>query len=198
MSRNKTYRRRDVALRAMACFWTQGYYATSIEDLVHATGVSRHGLYADFADKRGLFVAAMRVYFEEIVTPAFARVESKTARINDIREYFETQITMAEQAGLPGPGCMVANTMVEVGPHDTQFAELVSSHLGRLTRGFKNALSNERLHRDSSATRDIDQLASFLTISTQGLWSVSRTAKQASVLRAYAKDLADTIEEKLL
>ncbi|MEM6902905.1 MAG: acetate--CoA ligase family protein, partial [Pseudomonadota bacterium] len=40
------------------------------------------------------------------------------ADLDAIAQYFETQISAAEQAGLPGPGCFVANAATEVAPHD--------------------------------------------------------------------------------
>jgi TetR/AcrR family transcriptional regulator, transcriptional repressor for nem operon len=196
--RPKTYASRDVALRAMAQFWTHGYYATSIDSLVTATGVSRHGLYAEFEDKRGLFVAAMRAYFEAVVTPAFAPVEAKGAGFRQLRDYFEMQIAMGEAAGLPGPGCLVANTMVEVGPHDEAFAQWVATHLRRLTAGFRQVLLNERQRLKPKAPLDVDSLAFGLTVSTQGLWSVSRTVDRADLLRAYATQLVDDLERKFV
>lgn len=63
----------------MGLFWARGYYATSIDDLVGAAGVSRHGLYAKFHDKRGLFGTVMETYFETIVSPASGRVETEGA-----------------------------------------------------------------------------------------------------------------------
>src|ERR1700730_4834453 len=113
MPRARGYLPKDVARSAMERFWAHGYYATSIEQLVEATGVSRHGLYAEFGDKRGLFLAAMKVYIDEVVTPAFAPVESPGAGVGTIREYFAFQISLATKKGLPGPGCLFANTMVE-------------------------------------------------------------------------------------
>jgi TetR/AcrR family transcriptional regulator, transcriptional repressor for nem operon len=196
--RPKTYASRDLVLRAMAQFWTHGYYATSIDSLVAATGVSRHGLYAEFNDKRGLFVAAMRAYFDAVVTPAFAPVEAKGAGFKQIRDYFETQIARGEAAGLPGPGCLVANTMVEVGPHDEAFAQWVSTHLRRLTVGFRQVLVNERRRLRPKASLDVDALAFGLTVSTQGLWSVSRTVDRADLLRAYATQLVDDVERKFI
>ena len=197
MGRLKNYDPRDVALRAMAQFWRHGYYGTSIEDLVSVTGVNRHGLYADFRDKHGLFVAAMHAYSKEIVTPAFGPVETAEAGIAEIRQFFETQIACAERAGLPGPGCLIANTMVEAGPHDERLGALVAAHLSRMTKGFRRALNNERRHRKFESSGAVSDLAFSLMVSAQGLWSVSRVVTQASILRSFANELVTTTEGKL-
>jgi TetR/AcrR family transcriptional regulator, transcriptional repressor for nem operon len=196
MVKTKSYNPQDVPALAALQFWRHGYYATSIEDLVAATGVSRHGLYADFSDKRGLFVAAFAAYIDTVVTPAFAPVEAAGAGFAEIRGFFETQIALAESAGLPGPGCLVSNTMVEVGPHDAQFDLLVKAHLARITAGFRGALANESRRRRHRRTLDLNSLAFRLTASAQGLWSISRTLTQASLLRTFAQDLVNDIEEK--
>ncbi len=185
-----------MVVRAMERFWTHGFYATSINDLVETTGVSRHGLYAEYSDKRGLFVAAMEVYFEEIVTPAFKKVEAAGAGFADIRAFFDFQINLAISKGLPGSGCLVANTMVESGPHDDLFRDLVLRHLNRLTAGFRSALENQRRTAPHSADIDVDALAAFLTISAQGLWAVSRMTREAEPLKIYVNQLLTPIEER--
>lgn len=196
MPRVKNYDQQAITTRAMERFWSNGYYSTSIDDLVTATGVNRHGLYAEFGDKRGAFVAAMRLYFDDVVTPAFSQVEAPDAGLAEIRRYLTTQIDQAEQHGLPGPGCMVANTMGESGAHEPVFAELIAEHLRRLTGGFKNALDNEYKKYSVQKKVDTDRLAFHLTVSTQGLWSVSRTTARADLLRQYVDDLLQPIEEK--
>ena len=192
MSRHKSYDPAAVTEAAMMQFWHRGFYATSIADLVTATGVAKHGLYAEFGDKHGMFASAMEAYFEQVVTPAFARVEAVGAGIAEIADYFEAQIRLAEQGGLPGPGCLVANTMVEAGPHEDRFAQFVARHLDRLAAGFANALQ-------SLASRgfDVEAEARFLTISTQGLWSVSRTVRDGAELRAYVERLLKPYQEAL-
>lgn len=195
MPRPKQYDRKHVLARAMELFWAQGYYATSIDDLVAATGVSRHGLYAEFGDKHGLFVAVMETYFETVVSPAFGRVEAESASLADIRAYFDAQISLAVAKGLPGPGCLVANTMTESGPHDAGFGALVRRHLDRLDAGFRNALRSATAKRGRDA--DIEDLARFLTISAQGLWSVSRITAEAGPLKAFVGHLLRSVEERL-
>ncbi|MGI9452457.1 MAG: TetR/AcrR family transcriptional regulator, partial [Geminicoccaceae bacterium] len=49
---DKQYDEADVLDRAMAAFWANGYEATSINDLVAATGINRGSIYAAFEDKR--------------------------------------------------------------------------------------------------------------------------------------------------
>lgn len=195
MPRPKDYYSEDVVLSAMELFWAHGYYSTSINDLVNATGVNRHGLYAEFGDKRGLFIATMKTYFNKVVTPAFQPVEAKDAGLNQIANYFEHQIQLAVKKGLPGPGCLVANTMVESGPHDDTFQDLVKQHTDRLYKGFRNALQTES--RKNNHTADINALAHFTMITTQGLWSFSRTTSNPKLLRQFVKQLISTLEEKL-
>lgn len=197
MPRLKQYDRKDVLARAMELFWARGYYATSIDDLVRATGVGRHGLYAEFGDKRGLFVAVMETYVETVVTPAFSRVEAEGAGLSDIRAYFKTQIALAAAKGLPGLGCLVANTMTESGPHDKAFGALVRRHLERLDAGFRNALRGACSGHPLKDAADIDGFARVLTIAAQGLWSVSRVTPEPGPLRAFVDNLLKPIEERL-
>jgi TetR/AcrR family transcriptional repressor of nem operon len=181
----------------MEYFWTHGYYATSIEQLVEATGVSRHGLYSEFGDKRGLFLAAMTIYIEEVVTPAFQRVEKPDAGIGAIRDYFVVQIALATKKGLPGPGCLFANTMVESGPHERAFEEIVTRHLARLHSGFRSALQNDRQRFSRKNDVDVDGLARLITIGAQGLWSFSRVTRTPKPLLQFVDQLLLPIEQRI-
>lgn len=184
MPKQKTYSRDDLARAAMMQFWHGGYEATSMDDLVKVTGVSRHGIYADYGGKRALFLDSFRLYDQDIVTPAFAAVEARGAGWAQLQAYFYQQIALAEQTGLPGPGCLVANSATEVAPHDDAVRALVDVHLQRLRAGFANILANEQPALDRSAKK---QLVEAMVIFTQGLWSMSRVTDKASVLRAASK-----------
>ncbi|MGF1475828.1 MAG: TetR/AcrR family transcriptional regulator [Geminicoccaceae bacterium] len=197
MPRTKTYARDELVTKAMTLFWTTGYYATSIDDLVKGTGVSRHGLYKEFGGKQGMFENVLEAYGEGVVSPAFAQVEAKDAGLEAIRRYFEMQIRQAEAGGLPGPGCLMANTMAESGPHEPPFARLVRWHLTRLEKGFAHALANEARARGLSTSPDVDALARFATISAQGLWSYSRMISDAGPLRDHARQLLMILEQGL-
>ncbi|MEM1201249.1 MAG: TetR/AcrR family transcriptional regulator [Pseudomonadota bacterium] len=189
MPKPRTYERSDLIKAAMEQFWAHGFYATSIRDLVAVTGVSRHGLYAEFDDKHGIFLAALESYLETFVEEAFGRVEEETASVREIRDYFEYLIALAEENGLPGPGCLMANSMVEVGPHEEAFKAVIQRHLDRLRTGFAEALETGQARGEVDPALDAERFAEFLTISAQGLWSASRMISDAAHLRAYVDTL---------
>lgn len=55
MGRPRTFSELDVVARASAVFARRGFAATSVDDLVRATGVGRASLYGAFGSKDGLF-----------------------------------------------------------------------------------------------------------------------------------------------
>ena len=58
---------RDTALQsAVDAFWRRGYEATSVADLVAATGVNRASMYDTFGNKRELFIEVQNLLNTEI------------------------------------------------------------------------------------------------------------------------------------
>jgi TetR/AcrR family transcriptional regulator, transcriptional repressor for nem operon len=177
--------------RALRKFWVSGYHATSMDDLVASTGVSRQGIYGAYGGKRALFLACFARYAELVVSPAFAAVEQPKAGLREIRDYFEYQIAAAEAAGLPGPGCFVANAATEMAPHDADVAAEVIRHNRRLAEGLLAALQRE-------AGRAVPpDLALALIIFAAGLWSTSRVEPDAGRLRQAVATFLDTVERNL-
>lgn len=178
--------------RALHQFWVHGFHATSMDDLVNATGVSRHGIYTTFGSKKALFLACFGEYQKSVVTPAFAAVEATGANLQSVSEYFERQIKRAESAGLPGPGCFVANSATEVAPDDPDVMERVTTHNNRLRQGFAGALQQSvpALERDQAL-----ELAEVMTIFTNGLWVMSRNVSDGSVLRRAVHSFLGILEE---
>ena len=166
--------------RALERYWTHGFHASSMDDLVKATGVSRHGIYATFGSKNGLFLACFDRYQQAVVTPAFEVVEAANSDLKSVAEYFEIQISRAEAAGLPGPGCFVVNSATEVAPSDPDVMLEVKRHNDRLKRGFAGALRASMPSLDES---EVSSLSELMVIYTNGLWTLSRGVNNADTLR---------------
>ena len=70
----------------MQLFWRKGYAATSVEDLVSALHLSRSSFYATFGDKRSLFLEALKLYSERVISRTartLSEAPSTLTRIDD-------------------------------------------------------------------------------------------------------------------
>src|ERR1700720_4979751 len=107
----KQFDRIEALDRAMAVFWSRGYEATSIDDLVRATGIGRGSLYGTFGDKRQLFLAALDRYWNTVGMEMFAELSDPDAR-HAIERMFDALIRRASNPKFPR-GCLFTNTSLE-------------------------------------------------------------------------------------
>ncbi len=166
-----------------------------MDDLVRSTGVGRGSIYADFGGKRDLFLACLSHFRDTAVTPAFAIVEADGAGLAAIEAYLNDGVADIAERGLPFRGCLMANTLTEMGAHDAEIAKAVRAHYNRLTSGFARALANE-IDR-SPAEIEITELAGFLAVSAQGLWAYARGTNSVNDLKKKAGTLIDLVKLKL-
>ncbi len=185
MGRPKSFTRASALDSSLPLLWRQGFVATSVEEIVAATGINKFGLYAEFGDKRGLFLAALDHYATSFVSNAVVALDADGAGVLEIRGYFTALIDFADAQGLPGSGCFMANSLTELAPHDVDVEAIVSAHLDRLTRLFARALPDGF---------DRPAFAHFLMISAQGLWAYSRLCRTRDALDAYVTTLLAPLE----
>ena len=181
MPRTREFDPNDALSKAMGVFWQKGYANTSIDDLVSATGVNRYGLYGEFESKRGLFLACLDHYQDEIVEMAFGVVEKPDASLANIRAYFNLIIGPAP-AGRSDMGCLMINTANDVAPHDKHAARKVEKYRNRLQSGFRKALSNARTNGELPARFDVERTADFLIGVVQGLSVMVRSRAQPKMM----------------
>jgi TetR/AcrR family transcriptional regulator, transcriptional repressor for nem operon len=198
MPRPKSHSRDELVEKAMFHFWHYGYEGTSMDDLVHTTNVSRHGLYGEFGGKHELFAACLDAYIISIVSPAFARVEMPDATLQSIASFYDYQFKRGKNSGWPPSGCLMANTMTELAPHDEVAADKVWQHNKRLHAGFLNVLRNSRpTGAQNLSPQNLESLAAMLVTFTNGLWSMSRATPDPKLLRSVVSEFLTLIERRL-
>ncbi|MEO1493657.1 MAG: TetR/AcrR family transcriptional regulator [Pseudomonadota bacterium] len=194
MPRKAAHSQDHLIASALDQFWAHGFSATSMDDLVRATGVSRHGIYKAFAGKDALFAAVFERYDREVVSPAFAVVEAPGATLEAVAAYLDHQISLAQATGLPGPGCLVGNTQSEPAAQTEAVQQAITAHRARLQAGFEKAIRNEA---PGLSTEEAEALALVLLTSAQGLWSASRVIGDADALRTIAATILDLLRKRL-
>jgi TetR/AcrR family transcriptional repressor of nem operon len=192
VARTKEFEPEKALTMAMDLFWRRGYEATSVHDLLEEMGIGRGSMYDTFGDKRALFLAALERYEETRVSRADEILEGSASAVEGIRRLFETTIE-----GLvsyePRRGCLLANTAVELAPHDEQIARRISCYVRRTEDAFERALVRGRATGEIPADKDPKALARFLVSTLHGV----RVLARAGVDRAVLDDSVRTALEVL-
>ncbi|MGP4104486.1 TetR/AcrR family transcriptional regulator [Nonomuraea sp. KM90] len=186
---------KDEALeRALLLFWSRGYGATSVQDLVDALALERGSLYGAFGDKRQFYLAAVQLYWDtyerELITalesgpvlPALRGVLTHPARV---QEY-------ASDVGVP-QGCMIGNTTAELVPHDAEAREIVARSHVRFTQIVADALRRAQATGEVTQAATPEAQAQLLLFTVQGLSLVSRAGLDTSAALAAVDALVDAL-----
>lgn len=181
MARQKEFDREMALDRAMAAFWSKGYAATSIEDLVAHMGIQRGSLYGTFGDKRRLFLAALDRYQRVVSRDLFEALDAPGSGLEAIRRFFRLRIEGSLDRRRP-PGCLVTNSAIELARCDRGAAAKVGRSLARIEAAFLRTLQRARAEGELTASQDLRALARFLTSSAQGLSVMARAARDRAAL----------------
>lgn len=179
----------DAALdRAMGVFWRQGYDATSVKDLGAAMGIHPGSLYPTYGNKHALFIRALRHYERWFL----ARFDDY-ARDHPPREAILAVFKDVVQEGLsePGnPGCLLANTTLELARHDSEVATVVAEGLAKTEGFFRDRIAAGQAAGCIPAAIDAADTARVLLGLLNGLRILARGRPEPAVLNAVADHAA--------
>ncbi|RSN64815.1 TetR/AcrR family transcriptional regulator [Actinomadura sp. WAC 06369] len=192
--RPRAFDKEQALERALLLFWSRGYGATSVQDLVDALAVERGSLYGAFGDKRSFYLAAVRLYWDTYERRLVAALEDGPV-LPALREVLATPARAHEYAsdvGVPR-GCMIGNTTAELVPEDAEAGEIVARSHTRFTGIVADAL--RRAQATGEVTRDAapEAQAQLLLFTVQGLSLVSRTGLDTSTALAAVDTLIDSL-----
>ena len=168
MARQAEFNRDTVITRATAVFWERGYGKTSIGDLVAATGLQPGSLYAAFGNKKGLFLEVIDHYNRGILGKV-GELRDTPGRSLDKLESLLRQVVDEAAAGDAERGCLTVNALLEMSMHDNDIGEHLRGHNARLRKAFAWLIKDAQAEGDVHATRDPNELASFIL---NNLWGM--------------------------
>ena len=105
MARPKEFDRDQALHKAMEVFWSRGYEAASIRDLVEHMGINRQSLYDTFGDKHALYLQALDRYQEVETRKVFELLERTPSVKKALRQLFGAVVKGALCKG-PRRGCL--------------------------------------------------------------------------------------------
>ena len=189
--RSKQFEADDVADAAMQVFWQRGYAATSIQDLVEGTGLSRSSLYSAFESKHGLYQQALRRY--QNITETNVALLSEPGPARHLIQQLLMRIVEDELGDARQRGCLVANATLELAGHDESVAKLVDQNFVRLEKALEQVLARGQHEGDIAADKSPRAMARFIVSTMQGL----RVLSKGSARTARRQRLLDVVEVAL-
>lgn len=187
MARHKEFDEKEALAKAADLFWSRGYEATSVRDLVEHTGVARAGLYNAFGNKHDLFLAALDRYrsTEGPKTAALlygpGSVKERFARV--LEAAIEESCEDGDCQNGERRGCFVVNSAVELAPHDPDIASRVAANASGSEEAFYGVLLRARATGEIPQDRDPRALARFFSNALKGLRVSTRMGTEEAVLR---------------
>ncbi len=181
----KQFDRDDVLDHAMMVFWRNGYQATSIQDLVDATGVNRGSLYTTFGDKRGLFLAVIEHYSERFGKPTMAELNDPDPR-RAIERMLEAIVRRTSDSKWPR-GCLYTNTSLECPGAGDEISRKIAEQLGQQESAIYQVLRRAQTDGLIEATQDARALARFFVGVAHGLNAVNKATPDPAMLKDIVK-----------
>lgn len=164
-----------------------------MSDLVDAMGVNRASMYQTFGNKHDLFTASLESYMQKSVM-TFNQLQDQPGSPLEILENFFEQAVSHHLQGKP-MGCLINNTAVELGTHDTLLAEKIRDTWQQFETIFANLLQRAIDEKEISADTDAKQLASLLNVGLQGLMVKTKAGIPEQELLEATRVLFDLIRK---
>lgn len=172
--------RRDIIKKSMQLFSVKGYFNTSINDILSATGLTKGGLYGHFRSKEDIWYAvydqAVMIWrnivlkgADEIIDP-LERIEKTIEK--DMKNYLGADVFDG--------GCFFFNMLVELPGQSSSMAGSILKGYVKFSGLIKDWLKEADQKGMLKDGLDLDEIAHFIVISLNGaapLYAATRDSR---------------------
>jgi len=189
----KSFDTNEILDRATAVFWAKGYEATSMADLLKATGINKGSLYNAFGSKKALFTQALLKYDREQRRDTLTQLKAMNDPVGAIGTLFEGLIAQS----LDDPekkGCMLINTALDLPNHDEDIARAVKAGMADFEAFFVHELEAGKKTGTIPGHVDPEKTAKGLLTLVTGLRVLARGVFDEADLIAIKSQALDIIQ----
>lgn len=159
---------------AMNAFWKRGYEATSLTDLMDATGLAKGSIYKAFDDKHNLFMRALKRYLDQVYQDTIQTLEGTASPTEGLRQWLTTLIFGICHDQESQRGCFAINSVVELAPHDEEVAQILEAHFNRMRHVITQLIERGQKTGEFQTAQAARDLTEFVMVFVSGLVSMSK------------------------
>jgi len=193
--------RRLIIEKAAELFNQKGYYGTSMNDIMAATGLTKGGIYGNFKkespDKKGVKEEIAVAAFEHAVEKVTQKVSERTHVVENTVDKLKTVVYFYKERVLNPPiegGCPIQNTAVEADDNNPALKERVQIAVekweARLCHTLEKGIARKEIRPDVNVRKFAIRFIGIL----EGGILLSRIANDLTPFNVMAEMLLDQIE----
>jgi len=176
MARPRQFDEVQVIEKVMKVFWDKGYEATSMQDLVVASGLLKGSLYGAFGDKQALYLAALRHYDRTRIQAGIDMLNGEGSARQKIARLFDNVIESTKRGEFAG-GCLLCNASLEMAVTDKQVKSEIKTTIRRLKLAIMDALIAQTENEEQAAS-----LAAFIISAYFGTRVLAKAGAPAAMM----------------
>lgn len=169
-------------IEASASIFNQkGYAATSIDDIINATGLKQGGIYRHFSSKEDIAKACFQ-YSSGIVSNqlADATIGAKSAK-EELFRLLDEFVAMAKNPPIAG-GCPILNTSIDCDDTNEDIRKLVQNAVNNWKLIISSILSKGIMQGEFKKDTDIDEFVTIFISAIEGSIFLSKLYNDASYI----------------
>ncbi len=182
MATKGTRTRRNIIEKSLQLFCVKGYYNTSINDILEATGLTKGGLYGHFSSKEDIWYAvydeALRVWRLTV----FKGIHSKSSPLERIETFIENDIKNKLGNDIFEGGCFFHSMLVELsGQSDAMSRHIMAGFMqldGLLCSWLEQADQQGMLKQGLN----FKEIANYIIISLNGAAALYASSRDPAIL----------------
>ena len=178
--------------RATEVFWAKGYEASSLSDLLKATGINKGSFYNAFGSKKKLFMLSLLKYEREQHRATLQRLSQMNDPVAAITSLFDALITQS-LVDKDKKGCLLVNTALDLPNLDNDTRDAIKSGMADIEAFFKSQIELGHQTGTIPKTVDSDVAAVGLVTLVAGLRVLARGVFDQRGLKAIKSQAIEII-----
>ena len=180
MGRPASFDQTEMLETIQTVFWDHGYSATSLDDIMHATGLGKGSLYGAYGSKREMYLLAFTDYCDWAVADLEERLRGDDAdAIARLRAYV---LTAAKGGAKARRGCMLGNGTAEVAGRSPDVDKIIERSFKAMERAIVQCVRQAQSAGDIAADRDARTIGVTLLAVVRGMGALAQAGVSPATL----------------
>ncbi len=182
MAGKGTRTRQNIIEKSLQIFCVKGYYNTSINDILEATGLTKGGLYGHFSSKEDIWYA---VYDEALGIwrqVVFKGIQSNSSPLERIQTFIENDIKNKLGNGVFEGGCFFHSMLVELSGQSVAMSKHILGGFMQLAGLLCTWLEQADQQGMLKEGLNFKEIANYIIISLNGAAALYASSRDPAIL----------------